>query len=627
MAGLISCILLTGCDPQNISIPTDSLPPLGKRQTISFALQKWNHEQPIRLQKHQLIPIDYLEKNPSIKGLIINHYLGTGKTFLSIGFAERNPNRPVIILAPGFLHSHWLDQLDKYGVKDKTRYRFISHAEPEALLKTDTSNAIVILDESHRFIEHIRTHAINSEQYSRAYFKMRQAHRILSLTGTPIYNDTFDLIYQINLVSGKNIFPFNLEQARLTFSKINKLNAFWRGHVLESLYIPDLPGRVLFPIIVSYLRLDQLLYTLPAPYGELSLISLFSLCAFWPAFVKLATPLHQYPLREFDPHKLKATITQYISYYDFYRDTRFYPTQLLHEKELNYNDAQLTFLYKFYDSQLEYNEILQLLKDKKQSGLNPTQKEHLELNQTLIQTIHQKMMGAGREIGNLLFIEKHDKSKKIMFPEKFHQILSTIKHSDGPIVLYSHYYYNGLLLFKQFLDASGYKNQYKIFHPQMPKEQLTQIIQDFNANKTKILLLHPDITEGISLKGTRQLHFLEVPINSALQQQIIGRAIRYRSHDHLPKNKRHVDVYIWKYVLAFHDIKTYTALRKNWHYNFSELNFYSGLGEGRFQADPNAIHKSTSPDMLAYQHLHSIKRSIEIFKQYTKVFAIENVIY
>jgi hypothetical protein len=33
--------------------------------------------------------------------------MGTGKTFLSIGFAERYPDKDVIIFAPRFLKSHW----------------------------------------------------------------------------------------------------------------------------------------------------------------------------------------------------------------------------------------------------------------------------------------------------------------------------------------------------------------------------------------------------------------------------------------------------------------------------------------------------------------------------------------
>jgi hypothetical protein len=122
-ASLTSCTLMQPSKP-NYSKPTTPA------EDISQALKDWNETQPVPLKTHQLIPIDYLEKNSHIKGLIINHYLGTGKTYLAIGFAERNPHCQVIILAPGFLESHWFNQLEKYGVKNKSRYRFVSHNAP-----------------------------------------------------------------------------------------------------------------------------------------------------------------------------------------------------------------------------------------------------------------------------------------------------------------------------------------------------------------------------------------------------------------------------------------------------------------------------------------------------------------
>jgi hypothetical protein len=616
---LVSCVLLTGCDPNTYK----PLPALGKNQVISTALQQWNQKQPIRLQKHQLFPIDYLEKNPHIKGLIINHYLGTGKTFLAIGFAERNPNRPVIILAPGFLHSHWLDQLDKYGVKNKDRYQFFSHAAPEALLKADVSNAIIILDESHRFVERVRSQNLNTV-YSRLYFKLRKAHRILALTGTPIYNDIFDLIYQLNLVSGKNLLPFNQEEFRISFSQIHPLNAFLRGHILESLYIPRITTALLPMFLGVYL--GQPVIGVSASYLGPFII---------PPIARMLLPVNPQTLRDFVPQKLRKELQQYISYYNFDHDTRFYPAQFPNTKEISYNEAQLHFLYRYYDNRLNEIELMHLLKDDPTFNSNTRleQQENIALNLSLIQDQNKNKPGAGREIGNLCFTPlkapkfTHDKAlskQPTLFPKKFQHILTTIDQGPGPVVIYSHYYYNGILLFKQFLDASGYKGKYRIFHPDMSKDEHTRIIQEFNTNKIKILLLHPEITEGISLKGTRQLHFLEMPINNATQKQIIGRAIRYRSHIHLPKNEQRVDVYIWKYVLFMMDINAHKVLRNNWHRSFAELNYYSDMGEGRKQTDKNALLKKQSPDTKAEVHLHAVNHQVEVFRQYVKDFAIEN---
>ena len=89
---------------------------------------------------------------------------------------------------------------------------------------------------------------------------------------------------------------------------------------------------------------------------------------------------------------------------------------------------------------------------------------------------------------------------------------------------------------------------YAILHPDDPIDKYENIVTQYNQGKIKFLLIHPEITEGISLVGTQQLHILETPYNKSFQEQIIGRAVRYRSHVHLPKKEQHVNIYIWKPV-------------------------------------------------------------------------------
>ena len=83
----------------------------------------------ITLLPHQYYPIDYLLKHPKQKGLLINHYLGTGKTFLGLGFAEKMlaknnglNNHKIILIVPRFLKSNWVTQMRQFGVKDKSKY-------------------------------------------------------------------------------------------------------------------------------------------------------------------------------------------------------------------------------------------------------------------------------------------------------------------------------------------------------------------------------------------------------------------------------------------------------------------------------------------------------------------------
>ena len=183
----------------------------------------------ITLLPHQKQPIEYLYKHKEIKGLLINHYLGTGKTILALGFAEKYPKRPVVIIAPRFLQSSWQIQMRKFGIKDKSRYTIVSFRDsPKMLKNTALSNAIVIVDEVHKLIALVRSPIPKIRlAYSDLYFRMRGAHKILALTGTPIYNNASDIAYLTNFVSGKDILPYNEQAFRDEFTRIRHVRSFF----------------------------------------------------------------------------------------------------------------------------------------------------------------------------------------------------------------------------------------------------------------------------------------------------------------------------------------------------------------------------------------------------------------
>lgn len=54
--------------------------------------------------------------------------------------------------------------------------------------------------------------------------------------------------------------------------------------------------------------------------------------------------------------------------------------------------------------------------------------------------------------------------------------------------------------------------------------------------------------EGLDLKGTREVHILEPNWHDPKIEQVIGRAVRYKSHAHLPESDRNVK------ILRYHSI-------------------------------------------------------------------------
>jgi superfamily II DNA/RNA helicase len=78
---------------------------------------------------------------------------------------------------------------------------------------------------------------------------------------------------------------------------------------------------------------------------------------------------------------------------------------------------------------------------------------------------------------------------------------------------------------------------------QLKKEEKDANVREFNSDKTSIMLITSSGGEGLSLKGTREVVLLEYHWNQAKIDQVIGRAIRYKSHVHLPITDRTVNVY------------------------------------------------------------------------------------
>jgi len=68
------------------------------------------------------------------------------------------------------------------------------------------------------------------------------------------------------------------------------------------------------------------------------------------------------------------------------------------------------------------------------------------------------------------------------------------------------------------------------------------MVRDYNEGRLKTLLLSPAGGEGLDLKGTKHMGILEPSWNPEKIKQAIGRAARYKSHDHLPLPERNVRV-------------------------------------------------------------------------------------
>ena len=111
----------------------------------------------------------------------------------------------------------------------------------------------------------------------------------------------------------------------------------------------------------------------------------------------------------------------------------------------------------------------------------------------------------------------------------------------GKALIYTNWVEFGLAPITSELQRLGIS--YNVFYGETPIDERQKIVNDFNADKFQVLVVTKAGGEGLDLKGVRSVVVMDPTWNDAGLQQVIGRAIRYKSHIHLPQEEQKVHVY------------------------------------------------------------------------------------
>jgi superfamily II DNA or RNA helicase len=83
-------------------------------------------------------------------------------------------------------------------------------------------------------------------------------------------------------------------------------------------------------------------------------------------------------------------------------------------------------------------------------------------------------------------------------------------------------------------------------------QEMISIINDksnMDGNKIKIVIITDALSEGVDFKNIRQMHIINPWWNLSQIEQIIGRAVRFRSHKELPFDQRNVEIFMYTAIL------------------------------------------------------------------------------
>lgn len=229
-------------------------------------------------------------------------------------------------------------------------------------------------------------------------------------------------------------------------------------------------------------------------------------------------------------------IVNTISYYKIGKDSN-YPSSTTNYLDVVMSHEQINE-YIYYVKKIIYEdkdivnniEILNI-----DYGLLPSKKRNFFLNVT-------------RQLSNT--IKNSEDSPKIK------EIYEKIVEGPYPIIVYSNFLKNGIYTLAVLLE----KNQisYKSITGFTTNDKLNIIVNNYNNGLYKVLLISSAGSESLDLKNTRQIHIMEPHWHESRIDQVIGRAIRYKSHENLPPDQRNVTIYRWVSVFPPH-IKNMSA--------------------------------------------------------------------
>ena len=131
------------------------------------------------------------------------------------------------------------------------------------------------------------------------------------------------------------------------------------------------------------------------------------------------------------------------------------------------------------------------------------------------------------------------------YSPKIRYILDRLKKKYLKTLIYSFFIDKGMdPVYKMLIEKGSLKKEEVFMITGSTKiEQRQKIVDEFNKLPTGVMIISSAGREGIDLKGVRYVFLLEPGWNDSSDHQALSRAVRYKSHAHLPLDEQKVDVF------------------------------------------------------------------------------------
>ena len=452
----------------------------------------------------------YTDEN--IRGILLYHQIGAGKTCTAISIAEEYKFKlKIVVVLPAALIGNFMSELRSECTSDI----YVKSNERSKLNKLNFN------DEEYKLI----INKINERIFK--YYKIYSYHKFVNLIKEgklKKLNDTLLIIDEV-----QNMISLNGTFYKLLYNIINKSNDHLKIVLMTATPMFDTPVEV--ALTLNLLKKNDL----------------FNITKFNQDYLDSK---YKFINTKIFSKKIKNLISYYRG-----APPVAYPKSIFKKVKCNMSEFQ----YKSYLTSLcsDNNYIRGSFKNVDILNLP----ENFLLGPRLLSNIAFPNKSVGQN-GFSSFKGEHLQMQNIYnYSIKFSKIINKINKSDGPVFVYSNFKEEGgIKSFIKFIEYHGWKN-YIIYgegikrfciwsgdESQKVKDEIKFVFNNKNnqnGDNIKIILGTPSIKEGISLLRVQQVHILEPYWNISRILQIMGRAVRFCSHKDVPKNKRIVYVYLY----------------------------------------------------------------------------------
>lgn len=112
---------------------------------------------------------------------------------------------------------------------------------------------------------------------------------------------------------------------------------------------------------------------------------------------------------------------------------------------------------------------------------------------------------------------------------------------NSKYVIFSHFINMGIVPVMKWL--SKIKIPFAHITGDLSIDERAKAVEKYNSDEIKVLFISKAGSEGLDLKNTNYIIIMESTWNENSIEQIVGRGVRYKSHETMAKSKRHVIVY------------------------------------------------------------------------------------